>query len=191
MWRWTVVDEFIFNSLSVFNLWPRNRQKDARYEWWSKKPVKSCKICISSSQLTDWRQSRSCFPSSQRSLGILCSMKGLAKRRECLNDYILPVLVPIFDLCLMPLIIVIFSYFHCSAPSNFPSIIMDQEVVGNSRKLLNTLDDSSDWFLPLKFRHSDEPTSRWGTWMLSQGIDIVHLQTQVPRISTQSNIDLR
>ena len=95
-----------------------------------------------------------------RSLGILCTMKGLAKRRECLNDYILPVLVPIFDLCLMPLIIVIFSYFHCSAPSNFPSIIMDQEVVGNSRKLLNTLDDSSDWFLPLKFRHSDEPTSR-------------------------------
>ena len=59
-------------------------------------------------------------------------------------NYILPVLVPIFDLCLIPLIIVIFSYFHCSAPSNFPSIITDQEVVGNSRKLLSTLHDSSD-----------------------------------------------
>ena len=98
-------------------------------------------------------------------------------------NHILPVLVPIFDLCLMPLIIVIFSYFHCSAPSNFPSIIMDQ---GSGRKFSETTKQLSTIHqIDFCHRNSATQTSRWG--MLSQGIAIVHLQTQVPRISTQSN----
>ena len=89
-------------------------------------------------------------------------------------NYILPVLVPIFDLCLMPLIIVIFSYFYCSAPSNFPSIIMDQ---GSGRKFPETTNlKQLSTIHQIDFCHwnSATQTSRWG--MLSQGIVIVHFK---------------
>ena len=65
-------------------------------------------ICISSSsQFTIWRQIHSCFPST---VGLLSYKRSLTKKQKCSDVYIL--LVPISYMT------VIFSYFHCSTPSN-------------------------------------------------------------------------